>query len=578
MLRINDLEIPLSHIIGPGSGPDIIYEDCFSLMENAINKLEMSWEPEDGIEFIELELSYQTAPQQPVEKRVISLSGSGKSYVYVFPQTFVSLLSFTVIIEGKRYDRAIEIQPRKIDERMFYRLLENLQEIHHSIYMKESPARTFINTPKLQPFSTLIERYEAIKKDMAMLQRVVDRISENPRKKLRTEYERLPLPLAHDVDENTVFDMCVVGGGLSRSTGGAFNRRISEIYTDRKGNKFLPETVLSSRVEIDYDVFENRLLKRFLKLISLNMKSIENMAGHIGDHEKSSEISDECRRMKQLAMTMSRFSFLDNVKEEHDLLKTSLALRSDITYMRFYDIYKRFISRPYFDRSDIFNIGINELWQLYEYWCCAVVYQVLSEFDVDGWSVEPGGFLTYDELGYETKFIENQPLLTLRREIDNIDETVTLFFQRKMRSFIQERSQKGSPKKPDVVLEYKKSERLANVLILDAKYRSDLFREGTENSSRSAINDMHVYRDAFRDTRNDGIRKCGWAVILYPGENTSGSASIHNKLGWDDGDLKSGIAALCLRPADDIEVQKRMLKQMIQSYLLNRDMASYSNN
>lgn len=570
MLIINGKQISIEKLTSRKPTDNFILDDCFSFEEKFINCLDISWSEENGIDRIEIQLPFRGNPDGPTSEISVTLEDH-KHYFHNLPQNYVAIFQLKLKIEGKEYIHNIEIKPRKIDEKTYFRLLNDLRERNISIYSRISQAHTLIGTVRSKPFSSLMERFKAMVKDMDELKLVVERISECPRKKLKRVICREPIYLAYDADDDTIHDACTMGGGLVRNKYGAIHPALKNMFTGKNGEYFLPETVLLSNTEIDYNVFENMLLKRFLKLVALNMKSLEKHFKHEIELAEKGPLREDlvsciqkCRAMRRDALNMLNLPFLSDVDEIQELTRTSLALRQDIQYMRFHAIYKKFLNKPYYDRSKIYEIPIDVLWQLYEYWCCAVVYDTLLMFQEKGWRVASQSFIKDDELGFETTIHKNTPLLVM--EMNN--ERIELTFQNAIQSFIQRQTWE-THKEPDIVIRYFEDNKFANMMILDAKYRDKLFQEVTENSARSAVNDMHVYRDAFRNEK--GIRLCGWAVILYPGKKPDGSSMDFTYEWRDNADNTSGVMPFCLRPIDDFVEQQAKLFNMFEERLFNRD-------
>ncbi len=567
----NEAHISLKELRQRKQKNSIRLEDSYCLYEYFKNTIFFAWETEEGISEIDIKLPREIPARSHSDKTTWgyyydTLKDGQLKKDFVLPSNFAGIVFEAYLtINGETYPLHIEVGLKKLTEVTFYNLLNNLREMNISIYDKLSPAKTFIGADRLAPFSNLVEQYESLKSNFSELRYAVERIAESPRKRLIDENKRELLFLAHEVSEDTIYDMCAGGGRLTPYSGRGFSPSLEKRYTSKKGRKYIPEDVIVPTSRTDNDVFENQLLKRFLSLVAVNMRAFRSMMANDTKIQTSrrEEILRDCDEFVRDSISMLRFPFLDEVSEARDLMKTTLALRRDVQYMRFYDIFKKFISYPYYDRSKILDIPIEKICDLYEYWCCAVVFKVLLSLKDEGWEARQS-FLETDELemGFETKIRRNRPILTLIKGRERIE----LIFQYEIKSFIQEKTS-GKPNRPDMAVMYYKNDRFANMVILDAKYRKDLFQEDVENSTLSAINSMHKYRDAFRD--KNGARMCGWAIILYPGTSREGKAHQYHHLKWTDGDNKSGIAAICLRPDNDIEEQKNILLKTVIFSLFN---------
>jgi len=553
MLRIGDKEIAFAQLGGEleGATQTVVLNDCYKLEESFNNLVKLEWVAEDEIEphEIEIKIYEEGNSQDSIKGSVVTLRHGQQPYSWNLPRNYVGLFQIITNIGNK--ELFIEVEPRKVDRDTFLLLKNNLRDLNIGIYEATSPANTVVGAQRLRPFSNLREQLEALRKDMRKLSNIVDRISDNPKKRIVKTYHRAPLALVANADDMTVYDICS-GGSLIECR--EINVPVSLRQTCVRGNRaVVPETALSPKATIDYNVFENQLLKRFLRLIALNMTAL---AAH-SSHSQYVGAKEECEKFRRDALRMSRLPFLDNVSESKELTKNTIGLRRDVQYIRFYEIFVNFISRPFYDRSDILNIGIAKLWRLYEVWCAAFVTDALLELLNDGWIMNSQKYLKTDELGYMINPDKEVEMLRISRD----RECVTMTFQHNRPSFVRK------PKRPDITLQYRNDDCERHIL-LDPKYRSNLVQGYSDNSDRSAVDDMHIYRDAIR--KSDGARVFNWATILYPGEHINESFGLRNE--WKDGSSDSGISVFCLRPQhseDDNKEQKRKLLDVIRRYLFD---------
>ncbi len=99
--------------------------------------------------------------------------------------------------------------------------------------------------------------------------------------------------------------------------------------------------------------------------------------------------------------------------------------------------------------------------------------------------------------------------------------------------------------------------KLSKILILDPKYRSNL---GTEDDPESAINKMHVYKDAIRGEDGSHIVEAAYAVFLG-----------RNEIKYPSGNMTDGIGGIRLFPRENNAEDIENLKGIIQNFIDNKN-------
>jgi hypothetical protein len=100
------------------------------------------------------------------------------------------------------------------------------------------------------------------------LETVIFLISQNPKKEVVNIYERRLLHEVYRVDYRTLLDLAQASEELLPAASRRVAPSLQSVLTHRRtGTSYLPQSVISKKTEISYDVFENRLLKRFLMML-----------------------------------------------------------------------------------------------------------------------------------------------------------------------------------------------------------------------------------------------------------------------------------------------------------------------
>jgi len=393
------------------------------------------------------------------------------------------------------------------NKKNFYFLLNSLRKKHLEIYSLFNPSRIpKSNTKNFR--SDPREQFKVLENNMGKLENIVYQISINPNKKLIKEIRRDKFYALDTVDHNVIYDIATHRGGLTRSLNEYIAPELQEYLKDTNGNnKYLPDNVLVYRTTPTYNVFENQLLKRFLTLITLCTKQIESglAAEKCGKLEKKEleeldNFIQKCREIHKKAQYMKKYSFFDEVQETDNIAYHTPVLQREFNYMRFYDIFKDFIKMSPFDFSDNLNLRIVDMPTLYEYWVVIQIVDILS--NLQGWEKELH-FIQENELGFLFRLKSGNNSLI---DLSNCEKQVSLFYQKEYSTYAERRL------RPDITLEMQINGKI-KILVLDPKYRSNLGAKDS-NDPESAINKMHVYKDAIRGKNRSHIIKAAYAIFL----------------------------------------------------------------
>jgi len=239
---------------------------------------------------------------------------------------------------------------------------------------------------------------------------------------------------------------------------------------------------------MNYDVFENRLLKHFLKNILVQkishiMKTayneIETMnenKHHYEDEDvekvkKLREVVTKCREYrKRIRQYLRKYEFLSSVGRLRTSKSSSLVLQRERNYREFYRRYLDFMKNRIliFDSSD-FYLRIKDIHELYEMWC---TLKVISRLRKMGFEISKENVFDVEDVKFTFRMTSGStPLLVLRRNGDKI----CVFYKKQYTPESIESVGYGSwgpIQIPDISIElFSKGAETPSILIFDAKYR-----------------------------------------------------------------------------------------------------------
>ncbi|WAM22571.1 MAG: DUF2357 domain-containing protein (plasmid) [Candidatus Methanoperedens sp.] len=427
----------------------------------------------------------------------------------------------------------------------FHYMLNSIRRKHLDIYCVLNPSS--IQKDKIEKFSKdPCEQFKVHKDNMKELENIVYQISLNPNKKLIKETRRDSFYALDMVDPNVIFDIAIQRGRLIKAPNSSIAPELQKLL-----NGHLPDTIPVYRTAPTFNVFENQLLKRFLTLITICSKLVEKRfeddCKDEFEHEKIEQYQRyirDCKEFHRKVQFMKRYSFLDDVSETDNIAYHTPVLQREVNYMRFHDIFKDFIKMPFFDFSESLTLPILEIPVLYEYWSVLQIIDILC--NMNDWKKDEH-FIEKNEFGYLIKLrTGSKPLIELSSDDD--EKYICLFYQKTYKTYARR------DLRPDITLEMHINGKLSRILVLDPKYRTELGAKDS-NDPESAINKMHVHKDAIRG--EDGNHIVEAACAIYLGETKK----------YCSQDSNDGIGGINLFPTENDAKGKEMLKEIIQNFI-----------
>lgn len=451
------------------------------------------------------------------------------------------------------YTVRLDVLSKKFDDggnsQNFHYMLNSIREKHLEIYSLFNPSS--IPKDKIEKFSKdPREQFKVLKDNMKKLENIVYQISLNPNKKLIKETRRDSFYALDIVDPNVIFDIAIQRGGLIKAPNSSIALELQNLL---KGH--LPDTIPVYRTAPTFNVFENQLLKRFLTLITICSKLVEKRFDEECKKECEPETIEQykqyirdCKEFHKKAQYMKRYSFLEDVSETDNIAYHTPVLQREANYMRFHDIFKDFRKMPFFDFSKKhLTLSILDLPTLYEYWVMIQIIGILSDIG-DDWNIKQDIFQK-NELGYLFELNRGDNSLFQLSNNENNEKSIFLFYQKTYDTYVA-----GRNLRPDITLEMHINGKLSRILVLDPKYRTELGAKDS-NDPESAINKMHVYKDAIR------------------GKDFSVEAAYAIFLGKDDPQNydEIGIGGIRLFPKENDATGIENLKGIIQKFIYNKN-------
>lgn len=298
----------------------------------------------------------------------------------------------------------------------------------------------------------------------------------------------------------------------------------------------VPQQIIDTRVEHTADVYENRLLKTFIRQVERRLSSLKR-ALSVKNCDLGMKLSEMQEKMKNACRSVL---FLDDVSElglSPDRLTMVLLKRPPYraTLEGFIEFHKNASVR--LDEA-LLDAPLDNLPSLYQFWGTLIVIQALLELGSElGYQVDHESLFHRDPGGLFVKILpDGKDAIRLKHP-----HTGTVVKLTPERSFVRSRGfgSVSYEQRPDVVIEVVRADGRREVYIYDPKYKlvSEEQGNGDGKPQKTDIDKMHAYRDAIRD--DSGKRVVKYAAILYPGQSVV----------FDD-----GLAALKAYPGEEHEL------------------------
>ncbi|MBX5458134.1 MAG: DUF2357 domain-containing protein [Thermogemmatispora sp.] len=314
--------------------------------------------------------------------------------------------------------------------------------------------------------------------------------------------------------------------------------------------RHLPQEWQVEESQLSYDVYENRLLKHFLRQqLPARLSLIEERAlaeaqrreaiyqRYYNDEdrlllERLRRVIDECRQMKRRCLFWGSEPFLKTVQPAVLPGKATQVLLKHPAYSRFFQLYLQFQQRLIVVNSERYvnELGQRKVSELYEMWSVFTMTHLAVEL------LEERGYrLTSNTTFYEVekRYFEFE----VRKNVASIvlakgDREILFKYEPLYphistvgrRPGLVSTTMSGGPQMPDMAIEVYRNGEPQQVLVFDAKYRWQRLPNGQYGPKEEDINKMHRYRNniQYQCFRRPGgplhrYKIVASASILYPG-------------------------------------------------------------
>ena len=442
----------------------------------------------------------------------------------------------------------IAIRPKKISEESYERLIDDLEtNLPASIAIGLQNGGALAGVERLENReSTLEEQILRLRRAVlgsegkSGLSQTLPRIAESPHSILISDYswvkrDRVHRPAAH---------------------------RFAQAFA-RPGNideNGLPVQMIDSRVELSFDVYENRLLKFFLRRIEARLSSIVRL---LGTKNKPNLLVDSEQILEQVRLARKSAPFLDQVQDVPNV--------SDSLSMVFlkHPLYRTVLDR-YIEYKNSFRITLEQpaldapltnFPDLYQSWATMVVLDTLMTVAIEhGFRIESNNISKreFEDICIKI-YPDGQQAIVLKHEATQT--RISLTPEQSFASGDSTFHSVSFTQRPDISIRIDRPGLPTKIVLLDPKYKLDGEDEPDDESSNGPISaadqvtgkpkkididKMHAYRDAIRT--GDGERVVSFAGILYPGQSQTFSEDVQaiRAVPGEDQELRDRISELVL--------------------------------
>ncbi len=307
----------------------------------------------------------------------------------------------------------------------------------------------------------------------------------------------------------------------------------------------LPVRVLDSRTQPTFDVYENRLLKTFVREVLGRLRRLERVTN------PDTGPGPEIRELRQSLLEAERRApFLDELTVTvHAADRLTMVLLREPRYRSLMDRFQEFHRSLWVELDDSrLEAPLQNLPSLYQSWGTLHVIDALL-----GTGAELGFRVTRQRVVHRrpgSLFVkilrDGEP--AVRLEDPALGTSVTLTPERTYGNRGDQRSVSFT-QRPDVAVDIRSPSGDLDLVLFDPKYKLDADDERSGIPVKSDVDKMHSYRDAIRDPLGEHLVR--FAATLYPGRTQCYGREV---------------AAISAVPGQDDEL-RRALRGVLRHYL-----------
>lgn len=403
----------------------------------------------------------------------------------------------------------LEIFPSKMDYKQDYlRILEDVNDQIYNLafdFLRKTYHLTGLKETRHQ---SLTEFFAILQHVFVQLVQAVGRIEASPHTRLRVENRPVDAAQVRKAGKENIAYLA---------------RRPNLLQPDERNgvlaihrHRYTPLQVLETKRHVEYDTPENRFVRWLLLRIQSKLKDLKARLVQL-ERAEDPQLTRKLQGMQAQLGRLLRHDFL-NVGALRQM-SVSLVLQMAPGYREVYRYYLM-LMKGLSIQSDLFQLSMKDLAQLYEYWCFLKIHQLLSR----KYELLKQGLIKVHRNGLFVTLDKSQNAKMVYRNPKN-GEVFTLFYNALPS---EDRSFPTLEQRPDNVLTLRKNDASAEYkYIFDAKYRLNPAYEGTPyyekyhgpGPEEDDINTMHRYRDAivYRDQREQEFERSMFgAYLLFP--------------------------------------------------------------
>ena len=452
------------------------------------------------------------------------------------PRGFAGLYELELRVPGGRSHNAlVRVLPSQLSFERYKQMLSDISQIAADLAIQiQGPAsEKAVSRTRKQPHSALRE-YELVRRLMHDMTEVMAGISRSPHKMLKEHSE---LRLAHEV--RGFSSQCFPALGPSIQLPSALHDTIA--LDELPAEWWVQESVLT------YDVFENRLLKHFLwRQLLTRLDSIQERANReierrridLGimrrnDWEDTEfevirqleKVVEDCRKAAGFCMAWGSEPFLRNVGTLGLASRPTQVLQKHPYYGRFYQLYLHFqraLTLNLNTENYLGTLALRKMSELYETWAVfQMTYLIMTFLLKAGYKqASSNGWFKVREDWFHLE-VDRDAAIELSKEGVRVRIRYEPLYPPLNKVVTGMVTDAPYQLTPDMTVEVWQDDRVTEVIVFDAKYKTELVGGEQKYLEKDLETMDHYARRICWKSGKPGTRPrtvVTSAYILYPGD------------------------------------------------------------
>ena len=248
---------------------------------------------------------------------------------------------------------------------------------------------------------------------------------------------------------------------------------------------YLPSEISETRVQLDYNTYENRFIRLFLTTMSRDMNIIVNLA----EIQEEEDVRVKAQTLMRGISELLEYDFLKYSSPVRNVRRPSAGSYRQPQYQQAYELYRNYRRIFNFDWGNpLFKLPLRRTWLLYEYWCFFKMIETLMNL---GFRIVKDRVTLFFE-DPESKLTMDLPkgqssVLELLRESD--DALVTMLYSGESpdETFLNPAEGVYHPIAPSMFLMFE-----GQAYVFDVKFK----KYTVDSNWHDDLDRLHGYRDA----------------------------------------------------------------------------------